>query len=76
MGSDGRGWGGRRINLHTDTLEQLWPPGIATRHLPCRGEVQMLATVSDHGSPTGALQRYRSLYCDITGSAKNGLQKS
>ena len=27
----GRGWGGRRPKLHTDTLEQLWPPGVATQ---------------------------------------------
>ena len=47
------------------------PPGIATRHLPCRGDIHgAMAAVSAHGSPTGALQRHHSLNRDITGSAK------
>ena len=38
---------------------------------PCRGDVHgAMATVSGHGSPTGALQRRHSLNRDITGLAK------
>ena len=57
-------------NLHTYTLE-LWPSGVATKCLPCQGDVHgAMAVVSGYGFPTGALQRCHSHSHDITQSAK------
>ena len=59
------GWGQGRLHMQT-----LWPLDVATRHLPCQGNVHgAMAAVPGHGSPTGALQRRHYLNYDITGSA-------
>ena len=66
---EGERRGGRRINPHTDSLEQPWPPGAATGHPPCREDAHgAMAVALGHGSPTGAHQRRHSLNRDITGS--------
>ena len=46
-------------------------PGVATRHLPCQGDVHgAIAAVSGHGPPTGAFQKCHSPNHDVTGLAK------
>ena len=65
MGVGGMGGG------KTNSIQTLWLPGVATRLLPCQGDVHgALASLSGHGSPTGALHRHHSLNRDITGSEK------
>ena len=50
---EGSRWGGRWINLHTEILEELWPPGVATRYLLRWGDIHgALASVAGDGLPS------------------------
>ena len=81
-GWNGRGWvGNGREEDKPPYIQTFWGScshmhGVATGHLPCRGNVHgAVGAVPGHGFPTAVLQRHHPLNCDNTGQ-QNALQKS